>query len=197
MSSAPDSLTITTNRSGWVWGGLLALLGVASAVDAFSRGYGGLGITILVWTALIVWLVLLVFVFPRLTIDDAGATVRNVIYSVRVPWARLKDARNAMFVELVPDAGESVRVWAAPQSAMKRGRQSLRNKANFDQPVAEGPAPRGDIAGGLMVERDRALAGSAKEPALTAGSVTKTFLRRDWNIAGALFVVSLVSLLLI
>lgn len=197
MSSAPDSLTVTTNRTGWVWAGLLGLLGLASAVDAFSRGYGSVGLAVLVWTLLLVWLVLLVFVFPRLIIDNAGATVRNVIYSVRIPWARLKDARNAMFVELVPDDGVPVRVWAAPQSAMKRGRQTLRNKARIDQRVQEGPVAKGDVAGGVLVERDRAMAASRTSPERTAGPVTRTFLKRDWAIAGALLVAAAVSLLMV
>jgi|GEM_PF-2339444 len=194
-SDPSGRLILTTARSGWVWVGLLAVLGVFSAVDCFRRGYGGLGITVLVWAALICWLVALVFLLPRLGIDAGGATVRNVLSEVRIPWARLSSARTTYFVELVPDTGAPVRVWAAPQSAMKRGKAALRERAASD--VVSTPAAReSDLAGGLMVERDRALAaaGGILSPAV-AGAVTRTFLKRDWSIAAALAVLALVSLL--
>lgn len=196
MSQDPNKLVLTTNRSGWVWVVLLAVLGVASAWDAAARGFGGLAVTVVVWMACIGWFVALIFVLPSLSMDAGGATVRNVLVQVRVPWARLKDARNTMFLEVVPDKGLPIKVWAAPQSVMRRKRQSLRNRAAMDVDVAEDPAPKGDLAAGLIVERDRALSAARKKPATTAGAVTTTFLKRDWGIFAGLLVLALVSLLL-
>lgn len=196
MSQDPQKLVLTTNRSGWVWVGLLALIGAASAWDAASRGFGGLAVTVLVWTVMVGWFVALIFVLPQLSMDAGGATVRNVLVQVRVPWARLKDARNTMFLEVVPDKGTPITVWAAPQSVMRRRRQALRNKAAMDVDVQEGPEPKGDLATGLIVERDRAMGASRKNPSATAGVVTTTFLKRDWGIFGGLLVLALVSLLL-
>lgn len=196
MSQDPEKLVITTNRSGWVWVVLLAVIGAASAWDAASRGFGGLAVTVLVWTALIGWFVALIFVLPSLSMDAGGATVRNVLVQVRVPWARLKDARNTMFLEVVPDKGAPIKVWAAPQSSMRRRRQTLRNRAATDDEVQEDLAPKGDLASGLIVERDRAMGASRKNPSATAGAVTTTFLKRDWGIFAGLLVLALVSLLL-
>lgn len=195
MSSSPSPMVVTTNRSGWVWAGLCGVIGLIAAYDCFARGYVGLGLTVLVWTALVAAFVALVFVLPRLTVDAGGATVRNVLSSVRVPWGQLKDTRTTMFIELVPRSGEPVRVWAAPQSAMRRGRATLRNRAQLDVEVPEDRSPRVDIAASLLVERDHALA--AGNNAQTGGPVTKTFLKREWGLFGALAVLALVSLLLV
>ncbi|MDR2257189.1 MAG: PH domain-containing protein [Arthrobacter sp.] len=195
MTTSPSPLVVTSNRSGWVWVGLCGLIGLFAAYDCFARGYVGLGLTVLVWTALLIAFIALVFVLPRLTVDEAGATVRNVLFSVRVPWGQLEDTRSTMFVELLPRGGEPVRVWAAPQSAMKRGRASLRNRAQLEVEVPEERGPRLDVASSLLVERDRAL--SAGNNAVTSGPVTRTFLKREWSLFGALAVVALVSLFLV
>ena len=87
---SPD-VKLTTNRSGWVWAGLVAAAGALAALDCFARGYASLGMTALAWTALIVWLVLLFLVFPGLWLTPSGLRVRNPLTVIEIPFGALRD----------------------------------------------------------------------------------------------------------
>lgn len=194
----PSSPTVlTTNRSGWVWTVLVAAVGVFAAVDCLRRGYVGLGVSVIVWTLAVCWFVALVFVLPRLSMDDAGVSVRNVLVSVRVPWARLTEARSTLFLELQPDAGRAVKVWAAPVSAASRGRAAVRERMRR----SDEPTVGNTLAEGLMAERQLAL-GRLTSPESAAAApaepaVTKRFLARDWAILAVLLILAAASLLLV
>lgn len=201
-SPAPSPTVLTTNRSGWVWTGLVALVGLLAAVDCARRGYWGLGVSVLVWTVFLAWFIAVVFVLPRLSIDGTGVNVRNVLVGVRIPWARLADARSTLFLELTDDAGASTKVWAAPVSAASRGRAAVRQRMrSSDEESARG----GDLAAGLIQERDRALAsasgmarpddGGAPHAPGSPEPVRRRFLGREWSVVGLLLVLALASLL--
>jgi hypothetical protein len=194
-----EPTTLTTAKSGWVWVVLVGLVAVLAAWDCARRGFWGMTLTVVVWGVAVCWLLALIFVLPRLSIDDEGVTCRNVIVSVFIPWRKLKDARRTLFLEVVPSSGEPVKVWAAPVSTMQRVRQRSRDQAADAQAGtyrdSEAPRTPTDLAAGLLEERDKRLEGTNGRG--MGGEVTKEYLKRDWGICAALFVLAAVSLLLV
>jgi hypothetical protein len=196
--SENPTTTLTTAKSGWVWVILVGAVALLAAWDCARRGYWGMTVSVVVWGAAICWMLALIFILPRLSIGEDGVTCRNVVVSFFIPWRRLKDARQTLFVELVPDQGAAVKVWAAPVSALTRTRQRSRDAAARAQAGTyseEGAAAPSGLAAGLVQERDRRLEGTNGRG--MGGEVVKSPLVRDWGFCGALFVLALVSLLLV
>lgn len=197
---SPD-VKLTTNRSGWVWAGLVAAAGALAALDCFARGYASLGMTALAWTALIVWLVLLFLVFPGLWLTPSGLRVRNPLTVIEIPFGALRDVRTRMFLELLPNQGEPVAVWAAPQSSMSRRRAAVQSKLEErmapDRDEARAKASS-QLVQGILAERDRALTSEEKgNAAAFSTEVLRSRPRRDWLVAGGLTVLAIISLLLV
>lgn len=198
--SEKQRVTLTTARTGWVWLILVVLVGLFSAWDCARRGYGGLTVTVLAFTAAVGWLVALIFVLPRLTVEQDGVRCRNVLVSVFIPWRKLADAKRTLFVELVPVGGAAVKVWAAPVSAFRRVRGNSRERAARAQSGQYGSDDAGEggqreLSAALIEERDSRLAGTRGKG--MNGDVVHTRLGRDWGIFAALAALALLSLLLV
>ncbi|MGO2632427.1 MAG: hypothetical protein ACTII7_00775 [Galactobacter sp.] len=192
-----NDTVLTTAKSGWLWVGLVGAVGVFAAWDCVRRGYWGMGLSVIVWIAAICWLLFLIFVAPKLSIGPGGVTCRNVIVQVFIPWRRLADVKQTLFIELVPRAGEAIKVWSAPVSSFQRVRQRSRDAAARSQAgtYSESQPKTPELPKALLEERDRRLEGTNGRG--MNGEVAKSFLKRDWSICGVLFLLALVSLLLV
>ncbi|MGO3152983.1 MAG: hypothetical protein ACTIJJ_10250 [Galactobacter sp.] len=188
---------LTTAKSGWIWVVLVGAVGVLAAWDCMRRGYWGMGLSVIVWIAAVCWLLALIFVTPKLSIGSEGVTCRNVMVQVFIPWRRLGDVKQTLFIELVPRSGEAVKVWSAPVSSMQRVRQRSRDAAARSQAGTynESQPKTPELPRAILEERDRRLEGTNGRG--MNGEVEKSYLKRDWSICGVLFVLALVSLLLV
>lgn len=135
---------------------MLYLLG-----DAVVRGSVGEMLLLAPWPLLALWAVYVSAFASRLTIDDDGATVQNLLQIVRVPWSRVVDVQWRWQVQFDIDDGSHVRAIGGPSVGRSRRRPGslaqtpTTTRAQFDVVHAawEGARERGTGDGSARVGR--------------------------------------------
>jgi hypothetical protein len=146
--------------------GALAVLSLVLLFDVVIRGSFAQALLIAPWLLVLLWAAYVVWVASRISTDETGVTVQNLLRRTRVPWARVKGVELRWQLELTLDDGSVVRSFGGPSESrggILRSRTSpdgatLQTGRIVDDWIAAGDAGDGPVRRGWDVPALIALA---------------------------------------
>lgn len=168
--------------------------------DALARGSWAVAVTWAPWLALVAGLMFMALWWPALILRDTDLTIRNPIFTYRVEYAAITDARVTTMVRIeapfAPGRSKRIAVWNAPTNTRRPRRPSAPSQMK-PGPFSGGPPPDRVPPASSTGNQKTASAGEA-DPSPAGGLLTRwhaatgppdnPHMKRRINLAGSLSV---------